>query len=120
MPLVWVNYNDRTRPRPKMVVYVGNGPQPPYFRLVKYYSSPRLVTLSSQDVPWPLDTFGVGGDGHGPSSTKELVPSFYPGVGTADLSFGVPINDKLSYWSIVWGCFEPLLPLPRLAYIFRV
>ena len=32
----WVNYNDLTRPNsPQMVVYVGNSPQPPYFRLVK-------------------------------------------------------------------------------------
>ena len=26
---------------PQMVVYVGNSPQPPYFRLVKYYNSAR-------------------------------------------------------------------------------
>ena len=41
----WVNYNDLTRPHPKWWVMWEITPQPPYFRLVKYYNSPRLVMI---------------------------------------------------------------------------
>ena len=46
---IWVNYNHLTRPNPpQMVLYVvGIAPQPPHFRLVKYYSSPRTTSPDS-------------------------------------------------------------------------
>ena len=47
--LFWVNYNDLTRPHPTWRLFFcfcflwGIAPEPPYFRLVKYYTSPRLL-----------------------------------------------------------------------------
>ena len=38
---LWVNYND-TRPHRNWWFMWGVAPQPPYFRLVKYYNSPRI------------------------------------------------------------------------------
>ena len=40
-PNNWVNYNDLTRPHPKWWLMWGIAAQLPYFRLVKYYNSPR-------------------------------------------------------------------------------
>ena len=42
---LWVNYNDLTRPQPKSWFMWGIAPQPPYFRLVNYYNSPRFLSL---------------------------------------------------------------------------
>ena len=39
---VWVNYNDLRPPHSKWWFMWGIAPQPPYFRLLKYYNSPRL------------------------------------------------------------------------------
>ena len=41
----WVNYNDLTRPHPKWWFMWGIAPQPPYFRLVKYYNALRCPPL---------------------------------------------------------------------------
>ena len=50
----WVNYNDLTRPHPKLCFMWGIAPQPPYFRLVNYYNSLRTGRPSRtprEDLP---------------------------------------------------------------------
>ena len=48
--LSWVKY-DLTRPHRKGWFMWGIAPQPPYFRLVKYYNSPRLSPFAQQNQP---------------------------------------------------------------------
>ena len=45
-----MNYDNLTGPHPKWWFMWGDAPQPPYFRLVKYYDSPRSYGFGSVQV----------------------------------------------------------------------
>ena len=51
--VIWVNYNDLTRPHPKWWFMWEIAPKPPYFRLVKYYDSPRVMPSRPVKRPPP-------------------------------------------------------------------
>ena len=51
-PKIWVNYNDLTRPHPKCWFMWGIAPQPPYFRFVKSYNSPRKILRPVASFPF--------------------------------------------------------------------
>ena len=50
--VIWVSYKDPTRPHPKWWFMLGVAPKAPYFRLVKYYNSPRSVSWLEIELHW--------------------------------------------------------------------
>ena len=48
--LIWVNYNDLTRPHPKWWFLWGIAPKSPYVRLVKYYNSDLMRIWNVQGI----------------------------------------------------------------------